>query len=405
MAARLPIELLDRVTQYASMGSQARLSSVSRDVYYVSARVLYESIPRMSISRVVQCLVTLSANPGLACLVRSFSLQLSSSQVLRPFRTLLASALRNMNGLHTLSLLFGRFAISSVLSQVSCRLTKFVCAVATSGDSYPISQFLMTQPTIEGLNIYCPPNNMSGIGPEALPALRSLAAPLWLLPKIIVAFRLPHISRLSVLGEMMDVQDFVLLGAIFELGKPPESMELAIDLDITAEQMDPLNVSAGLALLGKTAPFINVLMLDIFKGQIKREGLRNIFLRPPTLPRFPNLKTLIVISPPPTSCAVICSSPQESLPFSSLPEVLVPTRNTLGNISNIPSVLPSPDPTPRLGLDPTQNLPRPVPNALYDRACHIEILQAWREVNPNLVHVVFPVAVYTYADRKRRKYN
>ncbi|KDN41407.1 hypothetical protein RSAG8_07522, partial [Rhizoctonia solani AG-8 WAC10335] len=90
---------------------------------------------------------------------------------------------------------------------------------------YPISKFLSTQPAIEELYIVCRPDGLADLCPEALPALRDLAAPLRLLPKLL-STRISRLSRLSVLGTMADVDELLQLGVALESDTPPESLEL-----------------------------------------------------------------------------------------------------------------------------------------------------------------------------------
>ncbi|KAF8666222.1 hypothetical protein RHS04_09714 [Rhizoctonia solani] len=268
MVVRLPTELLDLVSRYADMGTQAQLSLASHSVYSISIRTLYASIPHMNISRTTRCLLTLSTNLELAHMVRSFSLHLSPSDILRPFHSLLTRALGNMTELHTLSLQLGTYATSSVMSQMSCRLKKFVCIIA-SDPSYPVSQFLSTQPCIEELYVVCRPEDISTLDPEALPALRDLAAPLQLLP-VLIRTRLSRLSRLSVLGTIGKSGSFIELIMALRSAKPPESLELVVGVDVNAISMVPKILTPGLAVLGLYAPFIALLRLEIHEGCIKR---------------------------------------------------------------------------------------------------------------------------------------
>ncbi|KAG8760991.1 hypothetical protein FRC11_014616 [Ceratobasidium sp. 423] len=394
MAVRLPIELFDLVAQYAAASTQANLSAVSRGVYFVSIRALYASISHMSTPRTTRCLLTLSTNPETARLVRSFTLRLSSSRVPRNFPDTLTRALGNMTGLTFLSLQLGIFATSSVMSQMSCRLTKLVC-VLSSDDMYPISEFLSTQPAIEELYVVCRPDGLAGLGSDALPALRDLAAPLRLLPKLLLS-RLSRLSRLSVLGTIAEIEDFIQLGTAFESATPPESIELVIGVDITAFLMTTEILAQGLGLLGLQAPFLRLLRLEIHRGHIRQDALQDVFMS--ALPEFPNLKTLVVMSQPPAPGAYIRKSPQVE-PAQVLPSLSPahdPPTNELSALS--PRYL-----SPQPEYDEARNWPSSVPDALHDRSCHIKILSAWHKAHPGLERVVFPVGAYTYVNKGRRR--
>ncbi|CAE6439435.1 unnamed protein product [Rhizoctonia solani] len=395
MTARLPIELLALVVQHADRGAQARLSIASRRAYSISIRALYASIPHMSTSRTTQCLLTLSTKPEIARLVRSFSLRLSSSRVLRNSPGILARALGNMTGLTSLSLQLGIFATSGVLSQVTCRLTKFVCIMA-SDDTYSISKFLSAQPAIEELYIVGQPDGLAGLGADALPALRDLAAPLRLLPDLLHS-RLSGISRLSILGTIAEIEEFVQLGTALESAKAPwpESLELAMGVDITAFLMTTDILAQGLSILGRRAPFIGLLRLEIHRGYIREDGLRNVFTF--ALPDFSNLKTLVIMSQSPIPGAYIRKSIHvQSQALFSPPPIYNSSVTTLSNLS--PRFL-----SPHFEYDGARDSLSSVPDALHDTTCHKQVLKVWHRVHPGLERVVFPVGAYTFASNKQQR--
>ncbi|KAG8705519.1 hypothetical protein FRC11_008984, partial [Ceratobasidium sp. 423] len=267
MQTKLPIELLDLVVQYATTDTQIRLSAVSRDVYSISVRELYASIPGMSISRTTKCLLTLSTKPELARLVRSFYFNLSPSpHVLRAFQTRLLHALGIINNLHILALDLDAPMDTSLLGQISCRLTELYCTLPPEGSS-PLSQFLSTQPAIEKLLIICRPDDICSLGRDGLPVLRELAAPSELLPRLLPS-RLSRLSRLTVLRTMAGSELF-LLNAILATSAPPQSMELIIQVKIT-RNMTGAAVSAGLGLLGRDAPLISLLVLKKYGDYINK---------------------------------------------------------------------------------------------------------------------------------------
>ncbi|KAJ1310742.1 hypothetical protein OPQ81_009264 [Rhizoctonia solani] len=299
-----------------------------------------------------------------------------------------------MTGLTFLSLQLGIFATSSVLSQISCRLTKLVCVLG-SDDMYPISKFLSNQPAIEELYLVCQPDGLAGLGSEALPALRDLAAPLRLLPQLLNS-RFSRISRLSVLGTLADIEEFVQLGAALESARPPESIELVMGVDIAAFLMTTDILAQGLYLLGLQAPFLRLLRLEIHRGHIRQDALQAVFTH--ALPKFPNLRTLVVMSQPPSSSAYIRKSSQIRLSPELLSPPSIPDTSS-NEFSTFSSryLLAQPE------YDEARNRPSTVPDALHDRSCHTKILSEWHRVHPGLERVVFPVGAYTYVNKKQRR--
>ncbi|KDN34668.1 hypothetical protein RSAG8_12258, partial [Rhizoctonia solani AG-8 WAC10335] len=235
---RFPTEILAIITQYASIDTLPHLSLVSRKMYFITIPVLYASIPDLCMPRTIRCLLTLSTKPEVAHLVRSFSVDSPCSYALRAFHSLLTRALSNMTGLRRLSIQ-SDIAISGVLSQMSCRLTELDCFIPP-GDSYFISKFLSTQPAIEKLTINCSPDDLSTLDPEALPALRELAAPIHLLPTFLIS-RLPHIPRLPQLSQLCvfmltpDLTQFLQLARALKAAKLPKSLKLIIKLLTTID--------------------------------------------------------------------------------------------------------------------------------------------------------------------------
>ncbi|KAG8763193.1 hypothetical protein FRC11_005549 [Ceratobasidium sp. 423] len=393
MAARLPVELLDLVSHYASMGTQARLLAVSRNVYFVSVRALYATIPFLTISRTAKCLLTLSAKPEIACLVRSFRFSPPSFHALGAFRTLLTRALGNMINLHTLSLELDTFVAPSALAQIFYRLRKLVYT-QSSDEPHPISKFLSTQPTIEELTLLCRPHDISTLHPTALPALRKLAAPTWLLPKLLLT-RLSRLSQLRVIGNMTDAEQFFHLAALFKIANPPDSLELAIGMDATACPTITQIVSLGLALIGLKAPFISLLRVDVHQGHIQQDKLQNMFAF--ALPKFPNLKTLEVMSLSPPPSAHTGDSPQ-TRPLQTVPMASTITSlcNALGSTSTSPVDVSTLFPVPQAEPNQAPYQQDPIIDALYDKACQIQILKTWYRIHPRLERVVFPERTFTF---------
>ncbi|CAE6427536.1 hypothetical protein ACGC1H_001203 [Rhizoctonia solani] len=358
----LPIELIALVAQYADMRTQGRLSAVSRDVYSICIRTLYQSIPEMSVSRTTQCLLTLSKKPELAHLVRCFTFLLTPSPLFfQTFLTIFSRALSNMNNLHSLMLDVDVLITMDPSKHISCQLTYFYCCIPTQG-SFPVSQFLASQPTIQELHIICHLDDISSLGPEALPALRKLTAPLSLLPRLLPS-RFSRLSQLFVLGDMIDSDGFMQLGTMLTLPNPPRSLELAIHMEINTAMIAPPVIASMLSHLGQAGPFISTLVLNKQGGRIEQDELQSIFIS--ALPRFPNLKILVLMS-------------QDPPPDASLPDPQTPPVQALSLNSE-----PAPALMPNARLD-----------AFHDRSCYPKIVKAWRQIHSGLKWVVFPAGTY-----------
>ncbi|KDN41402.1 hypothetical protein RSAG8_07517, partial [Rhizoctonia solani AG-8 WAC10335] len=261
----------------------------------------------MSVARATRCLLTLSKKPDLAHLVHSFSFNTSlSPYFLQAFLILLSRALSNMNNLRVLSLELDVPIIISPLDRVFCRLTKFTCILTLEG-SFPLSQFLLNQPTIEELYIICQSDDLSALEPGALPALKDLTAPLQLLPKLL-AYRLPCLSRLCVLDTLYNWTNFLLLAAVLVISLPPESIELAIRVEIDPTVTGTAGILFGLGRLGRACPYITSLRLDTYGDFLGQEELHNMFA--PALSNFPNLEKSMITSQSATSDEYIRNSAQ-----------------------------------------------------------------------------------------------
>lgn len=268
----LPVELLDFIVRYSSAQTKARLARTSRTLYGISVRALYASIPHMGTRRTIQCLLILSQNASLACLVRTFELRMSHQP---NFPDLITRALGNMPNLVELSLQLGIFATSSVLERVACHLTKFVC-ILVSDPAYPISRFLESQPRIKELYLVCRPDSIADLSPDALPALQDVAAPLRLLGPLLSS-RLDHITRISALGTIMAAPDIAELGTVIRdaptRSPPGVLIDVVLGMDLTSPMMAPEFVTAGLACLGLRAPSIGLLRLEVHKGSVQQVSL------------------------------------------------------------------------------------------------------------------------------------
>ncbi|CAE6481463.1 hypothetical protein ACGC1H_001195 [Rhizoctonia solani] len=351
--ARLPTELIDLVTQYATTDTKARLAAASRHVYSISVRSLYASIPDMSVTRTTQCLLTLSKKPDLAGLVHSFSFGLPLSHFLQAFLILLSRALHNMNNLRALSLDMDAPLPINLLNQISSRLTKLTCILPSEG-SYPISQFLSSQPTIEELHIVCRPEDISTLNPEAFPALKILTAPTWLLDTLL-SLRLTHLSRLCIL-DIMDLPELLtMLIAFITLSSPPQSMELVIHVKVASDWIPTAALFHALVALSQGVRCIGSLRLYTYGDLTCQEELQDMFTS--KLPGFPRLNTSRFAFQPVTSDEYISNSarfqsmqtsaggdsPQNAV--SHLSNVVANLLSTLATLSSPPAPQAEPDQT------------------------------------------------------------
>ncbi|CAE6348099.1 unnamed protein product [Rhizoctonia solani] len=334
MPAELPTEILDFVIKYTTTDTRTRLMTLSRRVYSISVRSLYESIPDMNIIRTTQCLLTLSKKPDLAHLVHSFSANLPLyPDLLQAFLALLSDAFGNMTNLRTLSLEIDVPMTINPLNQIACRLTRLSCVIPPEG-SYPLSQFLSSQPAIEELFIVCQPDDIDNLSPEALPALKNLTAPLHLLPRLLV-YRLSRLSRLCVLDIMAHSIKVTVLTSVLAYPAPPRSMELVIRVAITSNMMESTDIPCALRVLGQAVPYVTSLRMDIYDELIDQGELQYTFTS--ALSNFPNLKTSAVTFNPTTSDEYIHNSAQVQQTRVSLntnTNTLTSVQDTLIKLSN-----------------------------------------------------------------------
>ncbi|CAE6465024.1 unnamed protein product [Rhizoctonia solani] len=379
MAATLPIELLMIIAKHASRSLLPCLSLVSREIYSITMPLLYAAIPKLNLCmpRTIRCLLTLSTKPELARMVRSFHLILPFFHALRPFHFLISRALSNMTGLDSLTI-HSNVPICSVLSQLSCRLTELLYH-SSSSDPYPISGFLSTQPTIEKLIIDCPADGLSNLASDALPALRDLSAPVELLWSPLSS-HLSRLSRLFVLNTMTNLAQFIQLARSLQTITAPRPLELIVGID-TSENSGVIEIaSLGLACLGSAAPFITSLKLNIYKGYIQQDELHDIFLF--ALPRFPNLRKLTMVSPPPREITYT-----RDFQMRKLSQTVSLLHNALYSVLTTDILL-------LLTLQPESPQDQPSSDALHDKSCHNKVLRAWGQIHPGLECVVFPDAMY-----------
>ncbi|CAE6348062.1 unnamed protein product [Rhizoctonia solani] len=192
---------------------------------------------------------------------------------------------------------------------------------------------------------------------------------------------------------MADIDELLQLGVALESDNPPQSMQLIVGVDLTAFLMTTEILAHGLGQLGLRAPFVDLLRLEIHRGHIRSDALQATFTH--ALPKFPNLKTLVVMSLSPDASAYIRKFPPAQAPPSPLPTSSTPT-NEFSTLS--PRHL-----SPQLEYDEERNWPNPVPDALHDESCHIKILAAWHQANPRLERVVFPVGAYTHVNKRKQR--
>ncbi|CAE6426590.1 unnamed protein product [Rhizoctonia solani] len=391
MLDTLPSEVLDVIVQYSTKHTPSCLSTVSRGTYSISVRTLYASIPELGIVCMTQCLRTLSRNRKLAHLVQSFSFRLPPhSNILLAFFILLSRALSNMNNLHALSLEVGIPMPLNFANQASYQLENLSCVILPGG-SYPISQLLSSQPTIKELYIICPTGDVSTLGRETLPALKSLSTPNRLLP-ILLPYRLSRLSRLCIIKVMASPTEVLTLSASLAQTNPPESLELCLRVNFGRATPNALEY------LGQAVQYITSLRLDTYGGPIGQEDLRVMFAPNPS--SFPKLKTLTITSQLPTRPAY-----NRSIQTHMAHGFQAPTSQRPSHIPGVPAFLCDVMTffTENLAgvYDPqdasfqTQSHAQSTAlDALHDSSCHPDIIRAWHQAHPSLERVVFPTAVY-----------
>ncbi|CAE6493734.1 unnamed protein product [Rhizoctonia solani] len=304
-----------------------------------------------------------------------------------------------MNNLRKLTLDECAPIVPYLLEGVSFRLTHLDLLIPSQA-SYPVSQFLSSQPTIEELLIICQSNDLSALSPDALPSLRNLSAPLTLLPTLL-AFRLPHIARLSILGVMTHSDELIILSLLLALFNPPESLMLVVKVRVGANAITIADISRGLSILGEGAPFITLLALAKYGDQIGQDELQDMFIY--ALPHFPNLKQLNLMSRPMPQGADT-RNPQVE-PVRTPSGILSLLYNALAYLYSMLVNTPilfyffSSRHAQQIGDDQTQNQPNPNLDPFYDRSCHQQIIMAWRQVHPKLEFVVFPGGKYKVKSR------
>ncbi|CUA74466.1 hypothetical protein RSOLAG22IIIB_11221 [Rhizoctonia solani] len=292
MPVTLPADLIEIIAQHGDMGTQSSLAVTSRNAYFVSVRTLYASIPDMNVTRTTQCLLTLSKNPELAHMVRSFYFVSDiSPHLLQGFFVILRRALSNMKNLHTLSLDVDEPTTMDFSKHISGQLTQL--HLTTSKGRYPISEFLLNQPAIEVLHIICDLDDISALSSEALPALKKLTAPLPLLSKLLPS-RWSRLSQLFVLGVIDDLTGWIDVSRILTLPNPPESLELGIYVMFNTVTMPASIIALGLGSIGKAAPFISLLVFGKHGHSLVQHELRDIFTA--ALPCFPKLEVLVLMT-------------------------------------------------------------------------------------------------------------
>ncbi|KAF8594160.1 hypothetical protein BDV93DRAFT_611960 [Ceratobasidium sp. AG-I] len=335
MHRTLPTELLALVASNSVPSSQAALARTCRRAYTVAVRPLYAYIDTMDTARTTRCLETLANNEHLARLV------------------LVTRAFEKMDNLVDLSVQLGGHAASAVLARAKFKLTDLVCVLA-SDRAYPLARFLESQPGIESLHIACGEDGLDTLAPDALPALRNVAAPFT-----------PHSSPYNYASGPSHAHIHPQ-----RVYKPSTSVELALGLDLFSPAMTPIYLETALSHLGDCAPWVGLLRLEARHGYLSRSILCYSITR--ALAHFPNLHTLVIMAPIPPH-AYIHPEPQ-----------FVPPP-----ISSI-SLPPYP-----LSMHPNLTAP-PEPDLLYNTTHHLEYLRDWHAVYPGLQRVVFPIGVYTY---------
>ncbi|CAE6476260.1 unnamed protein product, partial [Rhizoctonia solani] len=262
----------------------------------------------------------------------------------------------------------------------------------------PVPRILSSQPTIEELSIICQLDDLSTLGPEALPALKKLAAPLPLL-LVLLPHRFSQLALLNILDTITTWSEWLLLGTILSslayVYKPPESLTLSLRTEISVQVMPTSTISAGLHFLGQLVPFINSLKLHTYGVPIRRDELQNMFA--PVLAELTNLKSLSITTlslAPSTSIYTPQAQPSQAPPVPGLltPNVVAPMFDELmTHVSTMPrrplAPIISTHDTPLHGLP------------------HMETIEVWYRACPNSGLLSFPVTVVTHSGRNQAVQN
>lgn len=272
MPPTLPTELLALVASEAVPSSQAALARTCRRAYAVSVRPLYAAIGMMGTTRTARCLETLANNEHLARLVRIYAVKATGPGNLVDLTNMVARALEQMKNLVDLSIQLGVHATSAVLARAKFRLTKLVC-VLVSDQEYTVAQFLESQPAIELLYVVCREDGLDTLAPDALPALRDVAAPLALLPYL-APTRLNCLTRISILGTFVDPAGISIFATSLlnapTRPAPGTSVDLVLGVDLLSRAMCPSYIEFALSHLGDCAPWIGLLRLEVHHGRVSR---------------------------------------------------------------------------------------------------------------------------------------
>ena len=174
-APSLPIELLDAILLYSTAQDLCQVSKSSRLCHAVATPVLYREIELMSPVKIVQLNTTLSRRPDIALRVRKYHLSedlSNGTEVLPSYYNLLHRALRQMDGLVSLSLLLGG-PRSFVLTGCSFRLKSFTTACHWD---IPLVRWLETQDDITSALFCGKYHHEARISHKSLPKLQRVSA-------------------------------------------------------------------------------------------------------------------------------------------------------------------------------------------------------------------------------------
>ncbi|TDL29321.1 hypothetical protein BD410DRAFT_892640 [Rickenella mellea] len=152
----LPLDVFDAVCAFLDVSELLSLARATSRLSPFANRYLYRHLSINSPARAIRCLTTLAERPGLALCVRSFSLRLDPTQpILRPFRLVLATAIRHMANIITLDLLLDPLTSCSLKDAVDDetvydRLTSFVSNYSLDAN---VARFLRYTPSICDLQL------------------------------------------------------------------------------------------------------------------------------------------------------------------------------------------------------------------------------------------------------------
>lgn len=175
---RLPLEILEVITEFSAMDAQLCISRVSKLFHSITLRALYRNLSLRSPRAVVGCCRTLVSNGRTTATVRSFVINYahypsSSNSLLASYYSLIRKALLSLSDIHTLKLLVHDPYYVTLLNHCMFpTLRQFECLLTPST---LLIKFLNRHPRINYLQV-SPHENTSEFTDDG-PAIPTLELP------------------------------------------------------------------------------------------------------------------------------------------------------------------------------------------------------------------------------------